>query len=497
MSSVAEIFLLPDSNVFLQAKVLREIPWKPTIQHDVVYILIGATVQREVDRLKTGPRDRRGDRARKTNSFFREILDAEPEPLVLREKGPRVLVSFAEDLHPNRTTPATLDRNLGDDLLVEEALTLMSKPGTRVAILTHDIGVERKAKRHAVPVIRIPDSWLLEAEPDPRTRQIRELQDRLSALEKSSPAISMAACDNDGNELAQFNAEISCFPPLSKAELDECVNAVRAAHPIASAPHLPASKSREANSAQPAVSAVEKMAQLFGKHYSSYEGKYLKWLDAAEKEFERLHLINNAKTRYFAFSIQLENTGLMPADELLVELSVSDNLLLYMSDDADGPPKNIKRFRKFPETVLLDSPPSPRNLADLSSCLGDFDHAVAFRGLDFSNFATPRMARDRHTFYLREDSDKPASDLSLECQEFRHGVGRRYIDGWIFVPYDVVAQSATLTCRVSARNIPTPEIKSLPISIATQNRSTMVMARKWRLRTSADTAVDDEGEDDE
>lgn len=482
--------LFPDTNLFLQARALAEIPWGEHFDADGIRILIGVTVQREIDRRKTDRDSRIGGRARRTNSEFRKILDAYPGELEIRDRNPRVLLGFADALPSSRVTPVTLDPMVGDDLLIEEAIYFHETTGEVATIVTMDTGVELLARRHSVPVFRIPDTWLLPAEPDLRGKQMRELERRVAALEKSQPEVLVNPCDSAGEPLEKYSVSLDLYESLTEEEIRGFELEVRAKYPMQS---LASNSSTGAEIGENSGEVAEHF--LFQQHgpgeaeFDAYRKSYASWLEKSMNQFRRLPVLMNLKRRMFPFGLLLSNEGSVPADELILELSVSEGLRLCINlEDQEEFPAAIAKMMKFKSEIVLSPPPAaprPRSLLDAVSSLADtpqlgISSQLENHFLSHGRHSLVPASRARHEFYAREQSDSIVAEEILECQEFRHGIGAREIHGWMFVPVGVSVSHAHLRCRISARNMPQALTYEVPISVAYNSVSALEVASRWR-----------------
>lgn len=493
---MSKLILFVDTNVFLQCKPLAEITWAESFSADCIEILVGAAVQDEIDRLKIKGETRVGQRARSTNGLFRRALDRFPEALVLREAGPRVVLRLTEGIPSGSAVPEGLDRSRPDDRLIEEALAYQPESEGEIRFITGDTGPELRARRLGVAVFRVPVAWMLPPELDERDKRIRTLEQKINALEKSQPGLTLCVCDQDGGTVTAFRLDVQAYAPLSATELQELVAAVREAHPPKSKPleAVPVGKEGgQLNKDNALTGALAVVTQVRRDQIARYNKDYTDWLTAASRKFERLHETLNVKARLFPFRLRLENRGSVPADELLVELSVDDGLGVSVADDDDEVPELVQRVMDLNEEVVLGLPPELQNPFDLESNLwrlgnlGFGTQAVSaddYLFSEISRISRPVFARDRHAFYVREGGDKLLAKISLECREFRHGAGAREILGWIVIPADVSVTNSRLHCRVSARNLVKAVSVHVPIELQFTARSTREVANRWRCEVS-------------
>ncbi|KYB46075.1 hypothetical protein AB664_03745 [Brucella anthropi] len=78
----ADLFLLHDSNLFIQCKPLKDLDWSQWENCSHLRLIVTRPVQVEIDRQKNKGSDRQ--RARKPSRLFREMLKTERNDMVIR-----------------------------------------------------------------------------------------------------------------------------------------------------------------------------------------------------------------------------------------------------------------------------------------------------------------------------------------------------------------------------------------------------------------------------
>jgi hypothetical protein len=177
-----------DTNLFLQCRDLPEIPWSTISAGDTVELVVPRAVQIEIDRLKSDGNSRRAKRARLANSYFRQILLASDERLIVRDANPRVEITLAPLVGTSTYSGWDLDPSKPDDSIIIE-LMAYRKSNADAALLSHDTYPLLIAKRLSLPFVAIPDEWLLGPESDDRDKKLHGLETRIARLEKASPII--------------------------------------------------------------------------------------------------------------------------------------------------------------------------------------------------------------------------------------------------------------------------------------------------------------------
>jgi hypothetical protein len=487
------LILFPDTNVFLQCRVLHEVPWSDALQADEIELIIGAPVQDEIDRLKGDGNSRRARRARETNSLFRSALASLGESLTLRGSAPKVTLRFAPPLPPRRETADSLDLTRPDDQLVDEVMHFRcTEPSAQV--LSGDTGMMLRARRLGVPLIPVPDSWLLPPEKDDRDRKINTLEAQVAALRSTEAELSLSLASEDGESLEAIDGSFPQYPDLTDTETAQLIEEIQRRHPevktFGSAPTSP-----------PALGQLEGLnlfiEKISGWHaptpdqIKQYQKEYKEWIEKARKPFEQFGSFLNIRHRLRKLEVSLSNRSSRPADEVLVEIKVHGNVTLLASV-GDDVPDLIAQAEELPLEVVLSQPPTPpkgeylyeRLARNAQFGLGPVDIASQLRTYmtpDYSGIRTSFAKRDRHKFYRREEDDKPVTEASFTCEEFRHQRVPEVFSLWLIVPIQSENAKARLHIQASAHNMMTPVDLYVPIDVHPESRSTYEIAAKWRL----------------
>src|SRR5690349_17663612 len=136
MTAPPTLYLLADTNLFLQARPLKDLDWS-RFGSPVIEIVISRPVQAELDQQKKAP-GRVGKRARDANTLLRALLDG---PQEVHAMNPAVHVVLRDELRVDPTLDDELDYAERDDQLVGIAAGFAkTKPTGAVRVLTHDNG---------------------------------------------------------------------------------------------------------------------------------------------------------------------------------------------------------------------------------------------------------------------------------------------------------------------------------------------------------------------
>jgi PIN domain len=133
--------LFPDTHFFLHFKHAQELPWSDVTAADPIVLVVGRTVQKEIEKHKHEKRGRVQDRAREYSSKLATIA-LQPSPIEIRANAPKVMLDFSPGHPKGWSNPADLNAGWADDMMVADALAFQhDNPAANVAILTGDPGL--------------------------------------------------------------------------------------------------------------------------------------------------------------------------------------------------------------------------------------------------------------------------------------------------------------------------------------------------------------------
>jgi hypothetical protein len=155
---------------------------------------------------------------------------------VLRETDPFVKLIVALNIKPAESLAGVLDYNEADDQLVGIAQSFITEhPDYDVRLLTHDTGPMAASNLVGVPLLVIPDEWLLPPEQSEADKRIRSLEAKVTRLEQSEPILEIVCLDLDGKEVdvEKLQSEYSIYNQISHAELAGLIARLKERFPIA------------------------------------------------------------------------------------------------------------------------------------------------------------------------------------------------------------------------------------------------------------------------
>lgn len=467
------IYLFIDTNIFIQCCDFDQLPWKENFdQEEHILLYIPRVVEEEISRLKHDGNSRRAQRARKANSFMKQILFSKDKKLVIKDSKPIVEITFTPPLIKNIDLPNFLDSALPDDRIIAEVMIYRNHyPAHDASIITHDTIVLRTAMHCGIPYFTIPDSWLLPPETDFRDKKIIELENLVKELRSNYPVIEVYSVDDTGKEINHLSIEVIKYSALNENELDELLNVAKRRYPMktifSDKPLDPiGSRFTFTSAANIAMGSYRKFISPSSDQIEKYQNEeYPLWLDKVKafllslpKEFEDL-------THNLSFSVQVNNNGNVPAENVIVEFEALGNIIFDPSPDTDA--SNVKN-----NALTFPTPPKPPEGHWTTQRNPIYDTMDVYRQIvpghrsfpvphsileDFPNIFAPQK-RDKNEFYWKNGKPKgPLKILIFECEEFRHQIETESFDLTVLIPptENEFAESK-VKCSLSARNLPKP-----------------------------------------
>lgn len=419
-----------DTNVLFQCLPLADLDWE-SIDPTGVRIVIPSAALKEIDSAKSSGSTRRAKRARDISTMFSSALDADQNGLPLKPGS----ASRWEFGSGRLAAHEDLDPSMSDHRVIAETLDL-ARAEPEVLLITGDTLARVLAKRVGVNVRAVPESWLLPPETDSRDKRIRDLEQKMAALEKATPAMEVSA-EQEGVPVQNAVFSFTFYKPPGDDEVDELLAKVRARHPLeqpinpdlAILPKATLGMSRKIPTA---------------RDYEEYRDvAYPKWLARVRKYLKAVPNLWSLERRVTSLRLRLQNTGSVPADGLLFEYEIFGGGLLLPDDEEDR--RNLLQVKKLPR------PPKAPAIEEFNALWPD-GYGVPIRSaFDPSMLKGVRGSRDPYTLYEREHPKEPATRHSFECEEFRHGTGVA-LDVFLLLPPGD-RSNGKLVCRISARNM--------------------------------------------
>ncbi len=284
-----------DTNIILECLPLAELPWQEIDVNGPILALITPTAMKEIDSKKQDGRI--GKRAREFNRLIASVAAGGP-PIVIRESLPRVEITLSKANRIRWDEYDDLDAEDGDSRIVAEALQAKGMNENGKLLLSHDIKPIAFASYYDLPTFHVSDTWLRQAEPHPKDREIQRLNQKLNEYQSTEPAFEISIDLIDTEPVKIVNIE-----DLTDSEHDSILNSISVMNP-----------------------RMEQSRGLYGiGHYDhGYDEKYEKYqkrVQAFMTNYSRKleQLFNQTK-----FSLRVVNTSKIQAENLLIEVNVTN-----------------------------------------------------------------------------------------------------------------------------------------------------------------------------
>lgn len=389
LSNYERIFAL-DTQMVFEAKPLEQLNWN-SISTGPVLLLILPQVSSEVDARK---RDGRlATRARNLNRLLDQSIET-GEPKTIVELPIRVDLAYVASGQIDWPSLDDLDRNNGDDLIVAQALNALVDNPSRVEIISFDSRPRAAARRHDMGALKPDESWLLEPEPSPTKRRVAELEQEVKLLRKTEPEITVSLRTAGPQPLVK-----RCIQPIPGNLIDAVSQMVIAKNP------------REATGGFYTRGLNENT--YYDEEYDVYEA------EMRERDIPALH--KGAAKLFSAYTIEvvLENTGVLAAEHVVVELRSGNT-----------------RLHPGPFLVDLFGPPPPSTQRDFIGRLPNLSR---------------QLSRPDRTSFAVEVSENQDVQVEFRCEDFRHG--RAHTLTVVLELTDQTAGEAHVEVRITAGNM--------------------------------------------
>lgn len=182
--------LLIDTNVILEGKDLKDLPWSEIDPLGPILVLLLPTLLQEVDSKK---RDGRlGLRARDFNRLV-SPLASNLDVITVRDASPRVDIALAICGKIQWAEYDELDPNEGDARLVAEALHVKNHAKEELVLLSQDINPLILSRRQGLATLHISESWLAKMEQSPHEKELAKLKRQVADYARTEPEFEIKA----------------------------------------------------------------------------------------------------------------------------------------------------------------------------------------------------------------------------------------------------------------------------------------------------------------
>ncbi|MHC1481467.1 PIN domain-containing protein [Frateuria aurantia] len=468
------LYVIPDTNVFIQCRDLKELPWKDLFQGvDEVTVVLIPPVMRELDRQKAG-QGRVAKRARKFNSLLNDLLENDEVTLTDEKTRPRVKLTANISVRPDEILKDRLNYGEADGQIVGTVSTLMVEHlRDGVILLSRDTMVLTSAKSVGVDWRRVPDSWELPPENDAAQREINALKAEIRKLKEDAPNCEV--------ELMQPRLECSLkkFKPLEDGQISLLMDRLERLYPIENefGSRVATRRRVDPNSVKMmTVFDQEVFVPASEESISLYrENQYPTWVEKCREYFKNLHTTLQCEQSWPKIEFTLKNSGARPADDVQVLFKIMGDDLGFMRPKDDG----------SEDAMMIQLPSVPRspqgywkkaaqaNPLGLSLGRGNLHAPLLINDdgiLSSGNF--PRLKslmedRDPNKFlWVEGGRGNPCLKASVKCQQWRHHAESQSFCFEVLAMPGQASIKGALTIEIHAANIAEPVTEAIPIHIS-------------------------------
>lgn len=478
MTTHKKLFLIADTNLFLECRALKSLPWDE-LDADEIELIVTRPVQSELDIHKKNRSGRTFKKALEVSKMLRSFLVSGDERLLIRTDPPAVYLSIMTASRGRPDLAPALDPNFPDDAILLRMMEYHEDhPRADVQLLTHDTGPMATARSLRLTFMAIPDHWLASPQDDPLTAENKKQKTEIERLRRQEPAPVIRAIDASRQSIPRIEFEQALYNPLTPREIDQLLVEVESNFPIANDFGSPESVRKPSSFELGYYKAAGPFVPADSEEIAAYrERDYPEWLKNCRKFFERLHKSLNLTASRPHVCFELVNGGTRPAIGCVVRISAKGPILLFTpkEDEQDGKREDVG----FDNQIALPRKPKPPlgkwSIRNMSIYREDpfHDPIGVLRDLDALR---PAPARDPDTFYWKNRLYSPGAEASFECQSWRHGVEAEDFRFRLVVQDGDDEVSGAIRCEIHAENLSDPAILTVPVRIAWRIESTYAKA---------------------
>lgn len=344
--------LLIDTNVILEGKDLKDLPWSEIDPTGPILILLLPTLLQEVDSKK---RDGRlGLRAREFNRLV-SPLASNLDVITIRDASPRVDVALAICRKIQWDEYDELDPNEGDARLVAEALHVKNHTKEELVLLSQDINPLILSRRQGIATLHLAESWLAKMEPSPHEKELAKLKRQVADYARTEPQFEVKA------SLPNTPPVIYIIASLDKSEADALQEKILKNNP------------------RP-IQALDQINRLgLGNRYDhTLDDRYDKYRDKIVPAFIN-QLPRQLELTYgqIPFSFSLRNVGKVRAENMHVEIRCTNGWInskiiaipFYPKAPKGKDPYSVPNLHRYPHQYPHQYPPIDRHEVEVGEVI--------------------------------------------------------------------------------------------------------------------------------
>ncbi|MBP7556011.1 MAG: hypothetical protein KA821_07100 [Chitinophagaceae bacterium] len=418
------VYVFPDTNIFIHGRYFEEIDWPVLVGSADITLMLAPSVIAELDKHKYSPTKKVAQRAKKLLPKIEAIILNTANckwnvTTILRRPD----TGFLERHH--------LDSKDQDDVLLASILEFKETigKGDDVILVTKDTGPRLKAISLKIAAQSLPDDYLMPDEPDESEKKMASLQKELEQFRNKIPLVSLEF-ENGNNFLEIQRPNV----PKSEGEFvhEKMQEILMEFLPLVfqndDSIILPGGK----RMFLPLSSSVTRaQVDLYNEELENFYTLYEEYF---VKEYQQAYFLLNC----CPVSIQIKNTGIVPAEDIDVLMHFPDGFDIIKEDD-------------IPSAGKKPSPPHKPKHA--------FDFQVSTPSIDLASLLHPvRHQADLSHFNANVGSPSVRKtnsyDVNVHIRSVKHNQSEQLDTLWL--KYDDMrnAKGFTIDYQIMAANIP-------------------------------------------
>jgi hypothetical protein len=420
-----------DTNIFLHFLPFDQIPWPRELGADLVELRVPREVIGELTKHKDGHAI--GHMKERAGKILKRILK-----FALADDG-RVgdsgTLTIKCDQHPAGfdLQARGFDPRIADDRILAAVIDFKEQhPGEHVVLVTDDAGAALRAHSHGVVRLGLSEEMRIPPSPDEKQKRIRELEERVHAMEKSRPRLQLSfpggasECTlivepdtvvTDADARGYADGEVAKLAPhQTGATLQQM-----AAKPLTLLDDEVLGSVMKTVSAAAGMMAVKARENLLIFHSNCAAYFWAAWKHT------------NQMRRTKEVRLVLENTGTLPAEDIYLRLRLP------------------KRVRVFPQGLLTAAPvpPVPPGVAAKP---GQLTKPKA------------KLRAPQAFEYVGHQELPEHWDLRFRLPQLNHHLTEQLVGLHIRFPSPAAVKPFEIEYRISARNAPDAVEGSLSVT---------------------------------
>jgi hypothetical protein len=367
-----------DSNYFLHFHSVEAIKWREFIEgQGNIILLVTPPVSGEIDKKKwSGKTEEERSRAKESTSKFKQWFHDQKLPAL--PNG----ISIEKVKYDSNISSSTATSP--DDQLLEYCLQLRSKYD-RILILTHDFGLQDRARDLGLEYLELPETDQRKSSLDPLKKELLEAQKELKNVKDRLPKVRVHFGDDEPIKKIPLP---KAFTPLTDAEISKKVVEIQSNHPLHNF-------DKQDDGDKSVLVNGRSLFEIEKDKWDKYNSELQQFYSDYEGYLYKLNEHSDLVSRTIKIDLFVENYGSAPATEVYINLHfpVAENVRAFDQES----------FPSEPEQPRL--PQKPMSMLEMMA-----------RGFGFNNNSLSSLLSER---MLRSPNITPSNVSGLNIKKTR------------------------------------------------------------------------------